>query len=484
MENNALTIFVAVPSSSVHQFLSPTSSFRAEHRSHESCSVTLYPCVKPLRTMALSDQTSLSDPLFKWALEQRLPAPSTAVGRSVYNYQSAPWALDCILACGSDELEGVRFRIKPATTQSSLSLATVFENSQQISAAFLTYDERDEPAAYVRQPHDYQGIGEDAQPAGPINFSRQLYHLQQKWLEESNLREKTKSSWYKGPGRHRVFRWRADDCVRFSWSLRLTGQETERAEQFKAIIRKALVTDSFLYVVTTGWAQQLRSIWPFFCSTPWPTPPSWWPWLDEPLSRQKEEDDKKRPLMKFGNSLERYSGFVDRAFARRKKDWNKPAGAQSAFMLSAPLHLLGLPVTTRFHSSREYLAHVLGSHSYECAQDGKDLDRLYNKDHDCCVIADEEGSNFYIIALSIEIPLPSSTTEEAANPRVDESAMPEIGEQVTVKLTLNEATGEEEWKGHVVRIPTAHAGLGYNVAILAERPPTVRPQAFTDLSKD
>ncbi|TKX27200.1 AAA domain-containing protein 1 [Elsinoe australis] len=357
----------------------------------------------------------------------------------------------------NDEQEHAKYR----ADRVSATFAAAEETTQQVQSL----------ATNSRKVHRYQYSGKDTPlPSGALNFSHQLYHVS--YNRRSDIRDERLPSWEaEDTSMQHVFTWRANAATMFSFSRSFSGMDLEPAaltalQTFKKIIQSALAGRTPLQVVTRKDPRLSASSWPWFAALPAPVPQTYWPWLKPTAGT--EPDDLMGSTNRATMELSPY--WIEHALAKRDprktSEWN-PQSLPAGFKLGT------LPSVVQFQDSREYIAHILGSHTYEDFDSKAKVYRYYNGAHTCDVIPDPQRSNVHLVLLHISAPAVAlSDAQAAAQEAAKETALPEIGERVRIDLPYHSDRPNEEWQGKVVRIPDQYLKQGWNVAVRAVRPPS------------
>ncbi|TKA80244.1 hypothetical protein B0A49_01434 [Cryomyces minteri] len=414
-----------------------------------------------------------------WALEQRFQATSDdmPVPNTLFRLQSAPYRVECRLFCGNQklvpppnsfaiffvihtspiqpmfELELRLFRPPPLIKSDADRQTADQARKYKLSVSFLAFDSRDNPSNYERTPFAFAGFGNGGDlPAGPLDFSRQLFDVCF-WQYQSSPLHPSADAWPNvAENKQLVFQWKAIDCVRFSFSRNVQHLAPElqvAVTSFKSIISLALSSNEPLRVLTRSQPRFLTS-WPWFAALPHPVPHSQWPWL----ARIEDPQDNENIMDFTRKTFELDSEWINRALA--------------------PLEIDKLPRVIQFHDGREYLSRILGCHAYEREASVQNSPRHLNIDRECEVVPHPTGSRHHMIVLSIETPAPRSTIKDSRvgqPPPSTEHSLPEVGERVSITIVIDKRVGAEEWNGKVVKTPEVFSKNAYNVAIVAERPP-------------
>ncbi|TKX20048.1 AAA domain-containing protein 10 [Elsinoe australis] len=145
--------------------------------------------------------------------------------------------------------------------------------------------------------------------------------------------------------------------------------------------------------------------------------------------------------------------------------------------------LIPLPEKIQFEDAREYLAHVIGSHTYEEFESDRTKYAYVDGDHFCDVFVLQGTQQQYFVLLNIRPPSSAQTTNDDTSTGAEATAraaasreagaggaLPDAGERVSIELVVDRNIGEERWQGRVVDIPSGHKKHGFNVAVLAVRP--------------
>jgi hypothetical protein len=326
-----------------------------------------------------------------------------------------------------------------------------------------------------RQPFPYHGLSpEPVRASGKYNFSQHVHRLQS--FPISKVRQAATyvpDRWpHDKKDKHEFLTWASGGCVLIDSTQSLSPQAQSAVNAFKTIMQRLTTMKNtrigvIIHCPQKNFLNSMNRI----LSLPCPQPPPYWPWLERTDTEENVVGELKLPLSFSKNDFERHEKWITHAFIARPKDWIKSG-------------LEPLPDTSEFHSisavisfidTRQYLAHTIGSHTYEFLADRSDLSQWYNGIHHCNIFPDREGSSRHIILLNIAKPkkLGATDLERDADSLASntESILPEVGERVSIVVDVNKSVGQETWSGHVIRIPGHLLKYGRNTAILATRPP-------------
>ena len=361
--------------------------------------------------------------------------------------------------------------------------------AQTVTAIFSLYREGE---SYQRQPKSYDSwIDQPVRPAGTFSFSSQVQELES--FSVTRLGDKIDSIVPKRwpadkKTSHECLSWLSTGCtiVDATPSNGLSQAATTEIAYFKRLFGQ-LQPNSKLAVNTLIHVPAKHSYNPMYriLSLPSPTPPSYWPWLKPILFKNGTADADQLP-MSFDDyrKFELSRDWITQAFGARPNNWSKAASVNQIPVLAADTAMLSMhSAVTNFESSRQYLAHQLGSHTYEALASQADAGRYYNGKHRCHVFVDlQQGTSRHIVLLNIgkpKVPTKDPRSDSDTLAANAECMLPEVGELVLIELTLDPGIGPEAWTGRVIRIPDRLMKYGPNTAVLAIRPPNAKGRVLT-----
>lgn len=436
--------------------------------------------------------------LAAWLAEQNLPTIEKRFGKndSLYKLQQTPYNIECRLFCGNlklvppqDAPYAVYFTLEVSPFQPRMVLELRLQklehelyDEDRMRAEFYAIVDGDNAGDYVRSPPTYHQFG--APQPGPFSFSSHLIDTQRNPLADvyNDTPQSIRSEqWTDVPqDKQTLYRWKSKGCVTYNFSRNISkmgdGQQ-QAAIAFQAIIGEATSNGTEINVLTR-WQPKHMVYWGRMAALPYPPPVSQWPWL------LKHNGEDPNAVMDFsGRTFELSPAYIDRAFAKRNEYWSRNKDKKNNTKpvevaintVPDPLEIIQLPAVTQFHSAREYLARVLGCHTYEYQGNRVDLNAHYYGNHHCEVIPDTAGSARHLVLLTIEVtqsmPIDQASTETMV--AVSESqVLPEVGERVQMVIVYQKGGEPEAWDGKVIAMPAAYQKYGHNTAIAAERPPT------------
>lgn len=433
----------------------------------------------------------MATPNKQWALQQSLP--SSINPDCLLRLQSRPIDSLVNIKCGDYTLRSskefsVRFEIQPSPQCSYFfleltltpPLATKASNeslhansAERMAVRFCTYDPAGKNKYADRKPYKYTSNMGNTPPAGELNFSQQLNAVMYRTADEltslglpthEEVELAKQSCWC----------WRSLTCVKFEFSrptAHLSPAAQSAATTFRKMIAQLTEKRDYITVVTKNRPLLASVWWPYFCSVPAPVPETWFGWVFPPNTEPTPEGEEEPGLMRFppNKPFERDLDYVNCALAiREKKGWYKDDkdGVEDASKYPKDPKLAIIDKAVRFTDEREYLAHILGGFAYEEMHGKSTLDNWVNGDHTCDVFSDDTpGSRKAVILLNVRPPRDQDREHDSAH------ALPEEHDRVDINLEMNKVY--QTWRGSVIRIPHKYLKYGRNVAILAERPPSL-----------
>ncbi|KAK8220947.1 hypothetical protein IWZ01DRAFT_536921 [Phyllosticta capitalensis] len=290
---------------------------------------------------------------------------------SVHALQYWPERVPVDVVCGKHQFSttgqfSAQFQIYASPLQCYLEIRLNLKpgdphNTEFAHVRFLTYVDGDDTESRVVQP--YSGQPDDTIPGGPFNFGRQIRELKHVNLSDSPLKDLVKVD--KDIAMLHVFSWKAQGCVKIAFSRPTQHSAAAQAlGRFQILIEHALSSGEAIHVITRKASPNLIRRFRWLLSSPVPMPVSFWPWMRK-LS-EKDPVPEGEELMDFSHStFELDTKWVDTALAVREKGWFKQ---QTLSEVPEPLTIIQMPEIVEFNDWRQYLAYVLGGHTYECQE--------------------------------------------------------------------------------------------------------------------
>jgi len=417
----------------------------------------------------------MEQPPVEWSLEHRFTPIRDKYNRSLYDRQRIlSTEIKCAIQLGDTVLQSnedgtylFTMNVSPLEHKFKLelSLASSLENrmAQQttnpiryrISAQFSAHGTYPASAA-PREPTTYEG--KDTTPSALLHtFSEQLQNVSCRTRDLHNDPNLFTSP-DKPPSNMIVVAWVSSSCQKFDFDrdismLNDTGKDM--AIKFRMLVNEFVSSGKRLYVHTTK-IKSMWEAWARFTSLPFPAPLPYWPWL-----RQKNDMHPIKMLALDGPyRIEADPEWIEKAL--------------TPYSRVVKNSLAPLEVVRKFANPREYLAVVLGAFSYEEAfskgQRKCHLDRF----HVCDVLPSSWDKNQLLILLNVRPTItPGESVDQEAN-TLSRQELVDIGEQARIEIVMQEITGRETWFGKVVEVPSLLRKTGFNVAVLAVRPPQPR----------
>ncbi|KAK1819845.1 hypothetical protein LTR12_005720 [Friedmanniomyces endolithicus] len=423
-----------------------------------------------------------------WALQQGLSNPRRAGQSTLLALQRYTEPLVCHLVCGELELctpedkafcvffsvvpdpQCARFEIVlciiPAPDQRDTT-HTYRERyaEERMSARFLAQD--DFGPVFTRRPFDFQARpAKNDPPTGCHNFSRQLYAVQSRPLEEAEVAV-GRLPRFDVPKGQVVFSWKGTAFSKLAINRPATGIAAAAARTFRAILQ-AMESGGELHVVSVphkngGGIRVLDTYWPYFASLPSPSPPQYWAWI-----KQRSDFAQLDTILNFcGDRFELDSNYVDKALSVRQASWYdaKKASWENVNTIPEPLVIASMPKVTRFLNERQYIFYTLGSHTYEHLHSRTQLYKAFSGTYRCELVADAAcAPDEYDVLLNIHL---ERTAEISAALDSAEHLLPEVGEPVSMTVTFDARIGLEVLLGEVVPVPAS--AIGGNVMARVKR---------------